>query len=101
MEARVPVSRCNAVISWQNRRATLAGNCRKGRGEIRWTATPDSTDERHVAFNSDLIKFHSAYNLLFFRCISNTTNVVLKRQLEAGANTCIVEIKIPCRFRRV
>jgi hypothetical protein len=31
---------CNALISWQNRRATLAGNCRKGRGEIRWTATP-------------------------------------------------------------
>jgi hypothetical protein len=40
VEARDPVGRCNAVISWQNRRATLAGNCRKGRGEIRWTATP-------------------------------------------------------------
>ena len=41
VEARVPVSRCNVVISWQSRRATLAGNCRKGRGEIRWTGTPD------------------------------------------------------------
>ena len=40
VDSRVPVSRCNAVISWQNRRATLAGNCRKGRGEIRWTGTP-------------------------------------------------------------
>jgi hypothetical protein len=39
VEARVPVSRCNAVISWQNRRATLAENCRKGRGEIRWTGS--------------------------------------------------------------
>src|ERR1019366_3015423 len=39
VDSRVPVSRCNAVISWQNRRATLAANCRKGRGEIRWTAT--------------------------------------------------------------
>jgi hypothetical protein len=39
VEARDPVSRCNAVISWQNRRATLAGNRRKGRGEIRWTGS--------------------------------------------------------------
>ena len=39
MEALALVSRCNAVTSWQNRRATLAGNCGKGRGEIRWTAT--------------------------------------------------------------
>ena len=34
-----PGSRCNAVVSWQNRRATLAENCRKGRGVIRWTAS--------------------------------------------------------------
>jgi two-component system, OmpR family, phosphate regulon sensor histidine kinase PhoR len=29
---------CNAVLSWQNRRAVPAGDSRKGRGEIRWTS---------------------------------------------------------------
>ena len=44
------------VSSWQNRRATLAGNCRKGRGEIRWTATPRSSDpeRRGDAFSASL-----------------------------------------------
>ena len=40
MESLVPVGRCNAVTSWQNQPSTLAENCRKGRGVIRWTAQP-------------------------------------------------------------
>ncbi len=40
---------CNAVSTWQNRRAMLTGNSRKGRGEIRWTASPG----RHRLPNSE------------------------------------------------